>query len=169
MEREDSGREPRAGNAQTHQQTPDEKRVRNVQSKIYDMISERIETPQRVLNPECRINQREILRRRIERKPDAPQSVRGRQERVTSQIHVIVPNEPAVQGGQICGDRQEDKKDRADPDRFGDFFDWGKNWAFFMEVQLLGMFAEVNVVFLGARLRRGGIAGLACLRQQFAQ
>src|SRR5664279_129207 len=99
MERENSGREPRTGNAQTHQQTPDEKRVRNVQSKIYDVIPERIETPEHVLNPECRINQREILRRCIERKPDALQSVRGRQERVARQIHVIVPNESAVQGG----------------------------------------------------------------------
>src|SRR5262249_2128332 len=77
-----------------------------MKQKVDPMITGRIQSPERVLDAKRAVNQREILRRRIERKPDASQTIRRSQQLVIRYIHVVVPHKAAIPRGPIRKDRQ---------------------------------------------------------------
>ena len=77
-----------------------------MKQQVDPMITSRIQSPQRVLDAKRAVDQRKILRRRIERKPDAPQTIRRSQQFVIRYIHVIVPDKAAIPRGPIRKNRQ---------------------------------------------------------------
>src|SRR5438309_6463057 len=76
-----------------------------MKQKIDPVVASWIQPPERVLDAEGGIDQREILRRRIERKPNSAQAIRRRQQLVIDDIGVIVPDESAIPCRPIRKDR----------------------------------------------------------------
>ena len=80
------------------------------------MIAGGVQAPERALDPECRVSEREILRRRLERKPNPAQTVRRRQKMVFRYVEIVIPNETAVPRGPVSENCCEHKNDRKQPD-----------------------------------------------------
>ena len=80
------------------------------------MIAGGVQAPERALDPECRVSEREILRRRLERKPNPAQTVRLRQQTVFRHVEIVIPNETPVPRGLVSKNCCEYKNDRKQPD-----------------------------------------------------
>ena len=87
-----------------------------MEKNIDPMIAGGVQAPERALDPECRVSEREILRRRLERKPNPAQTVRRRQKMVFRYVEIVIPNETAVPRGPVSENRREYKNHRKQPD-----------------------------------------------------
>ena len=77
-----------------------------MQTNIYPMIAGRIQSPEHVLQAEAAVDERKILRRRIERKPDALQAIGGGQKRIGGDVDVVIPDETGAPNLLIGRDRR---------------------------------------------------------------
>jgi hypothetical protein len=102
MQRKDRRRKPCAGDPQPLQQPPKKDRVHPVQQDIDKVIAQRRQAPERVLEPEGRIDEREILGGRIEGEPDAPQSIGGGQQPVLGYINIVIPDVAGMPRRHVC-------------------------------------------------------------------
>src|ERR1041384_1476716 len=62
-----------------------------MQNRMNEVIAQRVQTPQMVLNPETGMNQRVVLRSRGELKPDSPQPMEITQRGILCDIGIVVP------------------------------------------------------------------------------
>src|SRR5689334_15923615 len=81
------------------------------------MVTRGVESPKSMLKAKRRVDEREILRRRIERKPNALESVGCGQQRITRDVNIVVPNvagvpDHLVGGDGECGDDQAENEFR---------------------------------------------------------
>src|SRR5947208_4757569 len=76
-----------------------------MKQKIDPMITSWIQSPGSMLDAKRAINQWEILRGRVERKPNPAQAIGRRQQLVIDDIGVIIPDEPAIPCRPIREDR----------------------------------------------------------------
>ena len=107
--------QPRARDPQISKQPPKEERVRGVQQNVNPMIARRIQSPERVLDQEGRLDERKILRRGVERKPDAPQAIRSREQLVSRYIEIVVPNIARVPGLLVGEHASQSEAQAEDP------------------------------------------------------
>ncbi len=96
MDREDRRGQPGTSNGQATEHLPHEQHVDSMQEDVDDMVSNWVQAPQSMLDAECRIDQREVLRRRIQREPHAPKPIGVREELVLEQVNIVVPDKAAV-------------------------------------------------------------------------
>ena len=114
MQREDASGQPRAAHMQQSKNLPDEQRIADVQRQVHELVAQRVELPDRILDAKARVDQRKILRaRRKWRKPYLAKSVRRTQQRICGDVIIIVPDEPAAQRRQIGADRHHQDRQGA--------------------------------------------------------
>src|SRR3954470_5313208 len=101
MDREHRGRQPCAAHLQSAENVPDEEGVEQVEHDIHEVIPERTECPDVVLEPEAREDERIVLDVRTEMGPATPQSLDSPQGEIVRHIDVVVPDEPTVEGGEV--------------------------------------------------------------------
>ena len=102
---------PGAGNLQPTGEAPEEQRIGGVEQDVDRVIAGRRESPEFVLDPEGRVDQRPVMPlvrdgAGGEREPYLPQpgpvpDRRGFRE------HLVVPDEPGGEGGKVDGGRQQ--------------------------------------------------------------
>jgi len=110
MQGEEGGRQPGSRHWQSLQDHPHQGGVEAVQQNVHEMIAQRVQSPELMLQPERGINQRKILRLGVGGKPDFMQTVGIRQHWIIGDVFVIIPDVAAPQGGQISCQRRYDEQ-----------------------------------------------------------
>jgi hypothetical protein len=80
-----------------------------VQEQIRNVISDRLQAPQVIFDPEAAVNERVILRCGTRIEPDFRKAPRGRQRRILGDVRVVVPDKPGAKRGQICEKSEQDE------------------------------------------------------------
>ena len=110
MHGEDRRRQPRSGKLEERQDAPQEHDPEGVQKDVDDVVADRLELPELVLDPEGRVDHRVVLGCRAEIEPDPLQPLHRAQRGILDDVIVVVPDESVVQDGPIghqChGDQQ---------------------------------------------------------------
>src|SRR6266581_3911658 len=115
MQCENRSRQPRARHLQAHQHQPDQERVGNMKEKVDPMVAGGVKSPERVLDPKRGINQRKILRRRFERKPNSAETIGRRQQLVIRYILIIVPNKSSMRHSAVGNKNNANQKETPKP------------------------------------------------------
>ena len=110
MHREDRRREPGSGHAEPPQRAPGEDGAERVQRDVHRVVARRLEPPELVLDPEQRVDERVVLRRRARREPDVAQPGERPERRVLLHVGVVVPDEARGERRQVDDRRQQDEE-----------------------------------------------------------
>src|SRR5215469_8689660 len=84
-----------------------------MKEKVDPMVAERMQPPKCALDAKSGVNQRKILRRRIERKPNPPQTIRGGQYLVICYVLIVIPDETAVHC-RLIGQYRDHRQNQAE-------------------------------------------------------
>ena len=99
-----------AGNFKKSKQSPEEQRIDRVQQHVVEVIAERVQVEESILDPEARVGQRIPLRQIPRVEPDVLESLQTQQRVIVRNVPVIVPDEVAPHCGKIADQRDERKK-----------------------------------------------------------
>ena len=115
MQGEKQRREPGAGHRQPSQDHAEQAGGGGMEQDVEQVVAQRRVTPQAVLDPKRRVQERVVLLRGADLEPDASQSVQRLQIR-SGDMPGVVPDESAPEGGKI-GDQGRAENQRAYPPR----------------------------------------------------
>src|SRR6184192_3555277 len=83
-----------------------------MKQNIDDMVTRRIKSPPGMFKPKHGVDQRKVLRWRIQREPNPAQTVRSGQQLIVGYVSIVVPNETAVPRRLVSQNRGDKQKQR---------------------------------------------------------
>ena len=117
MEREQRRRNEGAADAHPAEHEREKNRVGHVEGHVDQVVAERVESPELVVDPKARVEHGIVLRRVAGVQPDPRKTARVAKRRVPFDVQGIVPEKLACHRRPVGpGDRNDD---RAEGDRMG--------------------------------------------------
>ena len=117
MHGEHRGERPGAGHRETQRDAPHQQRVDQVQHQVDEVVAERRQPPQLVLQPEGGIDDRPVVAFVPDvgrRKPDVPQAGPSMDDRLLGEDHVV-PDEAPRERREVAGrDEERERRDAGD-------------------------------------------------------
>ncbi len=104
MEGEEGCREPGCREAESTQKRPEKQSRTGVEEDVDEVVPERTQAPEVLLEPERREDERVVLLARLRLGPDQGERVRPVERRVLGQVGVVVPDETRLKRRQVGRD-----------------------------------------------------------------
>jgi hypothetical protein len=101
---EQGGGEPRARQAEADEEPPQEQGRARMEEDVDEVIAERLQGPEVLLDPERGEDHRVVLLVGLRLGPDEPQPFNPVESPVLREVGVVVPDEAGLEGRQIRGD-----------------------------------------------------------------
>ncbi len=114
MDREHQGREPWIRNLQTQEDQPDQDAAGHMDQHVHDVIAERIEPPELVLDPVGRKREWPVVDPLRRRQPDLVEPVLF-EDRIVEKVRIVVPDEITLEGRSVDGEARYEDRGSAEP------------------------------------------------------